>query len=69
MCNVGILSWEPKLYRTFAVSPCPTSFPFRPDISGMSGRDMFKEEEEELTSDPRNVNFPSRRDIRIGIMG
>jgi hypothetical protein len=30
MCNVGILSWEPKLYRTFAVSPLVDITPLLP---------------------------------------
>ena len=62
MCNVGILSWEPKLYRTFAVSLVVLSFNSY-SSEGVLGRSRTekdeegKEEEEELMPDPRYTLF------------
>ena len=52
MCNVGILSWEPKLYRTFAVSPV------RPYFNTLNSgrvrlRSSPKETEEEEETDQK----------------
>jgi hypothetical protein len=61
MCNVGILSWEPKLYRTFAVSLCLfTSILTRAMVLRslrLEEDEEEKEKEKELMPDPRYTHF------------